>query len=83
MYKLFYKIKEKKNQVLQIEKLITEKNELNIQIINFEGDKMLAEINRQREYADLLEKYMKTFKDLKAADEKIKKFEEIKVKSYY
>ena len=70
MYKLFYKIKEKKNQVLQIEKLITEKNELNIQIINFEGDKMLAEINRQREYADLLEKYMKTFKDLKAVNEK-------------
>ena len=80
MYKLLYKIKEIKNQESQIDKLMKENNEKNIQITNFENDKMLAEINRQREYTALFEKNFKTFKDLNAANEKIKKLEERKAK---
>ena len=41
---------------------------MSIQIMNFESDKMVAEI--ERESAELLEKNFKTFKDLKAANEK-------------
>ena len=68
MFKLFYKIKETKNQESRIDKLIKEKKEMSIQIMNFEHDKMIAEI--ERESAELLEKNSKTLEDLKAANEK-------------
>ena len=77
MYKLFYKIKEIKNQESQ-KKLIIEKNEMKTPITNFESDKMLPEINRQRVYTELFEIYLKTF--LNAANEKIKKLEERKAR---
>ena len=66
----FYKIKKSiiKNQESRIDKLIKEKNEMSIQIMNFESDKMVAEI--ERESAELLEKNFKTFENLRAANEK-------------
>ena len=83
MYKLFYKIKEIENQKSQIEELRKENNEMDVRIKNFKREKMIDEIQRKKEYTELLEKYVKTLDDLNAANENIKKFEERKAKLYY
>ena len=85
MYELFYKIKEIKNQESQIEKLIEEKKGKNVQITNFEHERIHTDIKRKRnkESTELLENYLKTLDDLNVANKKIKTFEERKVKSYY
>ena len=74
--KLFYQIKEIKNQESQIEKLTKEKNEMDIQIKNFKREKMIEEIHRKKESTELLENYLKTLDDLNVANEKIKTLEE-------
>ena len=56
---------------------------MDVQIRNFKREKMIVEIQRKKESSELLENYMKILDDLDVAKEKIKKFEEIKVKSYY
>ena len=85
MYKLFYKIKEIKNQESQIEKLGKEKKGKNVQITNYERERIHTDIKRKRkkESTELLENYSKTLDDLKVSNKKIKTFEERKVKSYY
>ena len=56
---------------------------MDVQIKNFKREIMIVDIQRKRESSELQENYMKISDDLDVANEKIKKFKEIKVKSYY
>ena len=56
---------------------------MDVQIKNFKREIKIAEIQRKKESFELLENNMKISDDLDVANEKIKKLEEIKVKSYY
>ena len=83
MYKLFYKIKEIKNQKSQIEELIKDQNEMDVLIKNFKREKMIDEIQRKKESTEILENYVKILDDLNSANKKIKILEERKAKLYY
>ena len=53
---------------------------MDVQIKNFKREKMIEEIHRKKESAELLENYVKTLDDLNIANEKIKTFQEKNVK---